>query len=55
MFDHVTIRVADRSRSERFFDTVLATLGIATSRSSSKGRAAVDGSGDGTGALTPAP
>jgi catechol 2,3-dioxygenase-like lactoylglutathione lyase family enzyme len=34
MFDHVTIRVADRSRSERFFDTVLATLGIATSRSS---------------------
>ena len=35
MFDHVTIRVADRSRSERFFDTVLATLGIATSRSSS--------------------
>jgi catechol 2,3-dioxygenase-like lactoylglutathione lyase family enzyme len=35
MFDHVTIRVADRSRSERFFDTVLATLGIATSRSAS--------------------
>ena len=35
MFDHVTIRVADRSRSERFFDTVLATLGIVTSRSSS--------------------
>ena len=34
MFDHVTIRVADRSRSERFFDTVLATLGIVTSRSS---------------------
>jgi catechol 2,3-dioxygenase-like lactoylglutathione lyase family enzyme len=35
MFDHVTIRVADRSRSERFFDAVLATLGIVTSRSSS--------------------
>ena len=28
MFDHVTIRVADRVASERFYDTVLATLGI---------------------------
>jgi catechol 2,3-dioxygenase-like lactoylglutathione lyase family enzyme len=28
MFDHVTIRVSDRAASERFYDTVLATLGI---------------------------
>ena len=28
MFDHVTIRVSDREASERFYDTVLATLGI---------------------------
>ena len=28
MFDHVTIRVADRAASERFYDTVLETLGI---------------------------
>jgi catechol 2,3-dioxygenase-like lactoylglutathione lyase family enzyme len=28
MFDHVTIRVTDRIRSERFYDTVLAPLGI---------------------------
>jgi catechol 2,3-dioxygenase-like lactoylglutathione lyase family enzyme len=28
VFDHVTIRVADRAVSERFYDTVLATLGI---------------------------
>ena len=28
MFDHVTIRVADRGASERFYDTVLAPLGI---------------------------
>jgi catechol 2,3-dioxygenase-like lactoylglutathione lyase family enzyme len=28
MFDHVTIRVADRAASERFYDTVLAELGI---------------------------
>lgn len=28
MFDHVTIRVADREASERFYDTVLRTLGI---------------------------
>ncbi len=28
MFDHVTIRVADRAASERFYNTVLQTLGI---------------------------
>jgi catechol 2,3-dioxygenase-like lactoylglutathione lyase family enzyme len=28
VFDHVTIRVADRNASERFYNTVLATLGI---------------------------
>jgi catechol 2,3-dioxygenase-like lactoylglutathione lyase family enzyme len=28
MFDHVTIRVSDRDASERFYDTVLRTLGI---------------------------
>jgi catechol 2,3-dioxygenase-like lactoylglutathione lyase family enzyme len=28
VFDHVTIRVADRAASERFYGTVLATLGI---------------------------
>jgi catechol 2,3-dioxygenase-like lactoylglutathione lyase family enzyme len=28
MFDHVTIRVIDRIASERFYDTVLAPLGI---------------------------
>ena len=28
MFDHVTIRVADRGASERFYNTVLQTLGI---------------------------
>jgi catechol 2,3-dioxygenase-like lactoylglutathione lyase family enzyme len=28
VFDHVTIRVADRAASERFYDTVLQTLGI---------------------------
>ena len=28
MFDHVTIRVSDRAASERFYETVLATLGI---------------------------
>jgi catechol 2,3-dioxygenase-like lactoylglutathione lyase family enzyme len=31
MFDHVTIYVPDRDASARFFDTVLVTLGIATS------------------------
>ena len=28
MFDHVTIRVSDRGASERFYNTVLQTLGI---------------------------
>ncbi len=28
MFDHVTIRVSDRERSERFYDAVLGRLGI---------------------------
>src|SRR5947209_4652632 len=28
MFDHVTIRVSDRGTAERFYDTVLAPLGI---------------------------
>jgi catechol 2,3-dioxygenase-like lactoylglutathione lyase family enzyme len=28
MFDHVTIRVSDREASERFYDTVLAAIGI---------------------------
>jgi catechol 2,3-dioxygenase-like lactoylglutathione lyase family enzyme len=28
MFDHVTIRVSDRTASERFYDTVLTPLGI---------------------------
>ncbi len=28
MFDHVTIRVSDRQASERFYETVLHTLGI---------------------------
>jgi len=31
MFDHVTIRVADRAASARFFATVLGTLGIEAS------------------------
>jgi catechol 2,3-dioxygenase-like lactoylglutathione lyase family enzyme len=30
MFDHVTIRVADRDASERFYETVLTPLGIDT-------------------------
>jgi catechol 2,3-dioxygenase-like lactoylglutathione lyase family enzyme len=33
MFDHVTIRVSDRDASERFYDTVLATLGVDKTRS----------------------
>ena len=28
MFDHVTIRVADRAAAEAFYDTVLTPLGI---------------------------
>jgi catechol 2,3-dioxygenase-like lactoylglutathione lyase family enzyme len=33
VFDHVTIRVSDRESSERFYATVLATLGIEQSYS----------------------
>ena len=33
MFDHVTIRVSDRASSERFYETVLRTLGIELSHS----------------------
>ena len=33
MFDHVTIRASDRDASERFYDLVLATLGIEKSHS----------------------
>jgi catechol 2,3-dioxygenase-like lactoylglutathione lyase family enzyme len=33
MFDHVTIRASDRGASERFYETVLETLGIAKSHS----------------------
>jgi catechol 2,3-dioxygenase-like lactoylglutathione lyase family enzyme len=32
MFDHVTIRVTDRTASERFYDTVLSPLGIDRTR-----------------------
>jgi catechol 2,3-dioxygenase-like lactoylglutathione lyase family enzyme len=28
VFDHVTIRVSDREASERFYDTVLPTVGL---------------------------
>jgi catechol 2,3-dioxygenase-like lactoylglutathione lyase family enzyme len=30
VFDHVTIRVADRAESDRFYDTVLTVLGVDT-------------------------
>ena len=33
MFDHVTIRVSDRGESERFYRTVLSTLGLEQSHS----------------------
>jgi catechol 2,3-dioxygenase-like lactoylglutathione lyase family enzyme len=33
MFDHVTIRVSDRAASARFYETVLATIGIAKTAS----------------------
>jgi catechol 2,3-dioxygenase-like lactoylglutathione lyase family enzyme len=33
MFDHVTVRVSDRKRSERFYERVLGELGIETSAS----------------------
>ena len=34
MFDHVTIRAADREASERFYDAVLAALGLDKTRAS---------------------
>jgi catechol 2,3-dioxygenase-like lactoylglutathione lyase family enzyme len=37
MFDHVTIRASDLGASERFYDTVLETLGIAKSHSDADG------------------
>jgi catechol 2,3-dioxygenase-like lactoylglutathione lyase family enzyme len=36
MFDHVTIRVRDRARSERFFATILNELGIETTSSTDR-------------------
>jgi catechol 2,3-dioxygenase-like lactoylglutathione lyase family enzyme len=33
VFDHVTIRVSDRQASERFYDTILRTIGIAQTAS----------------------
>jgi catechol 2,3-dioxygenase-like lactoylglutathione lyase family enzyme len=33
VFERVTIRVADREASERFYETVLSTLGIRLERS----------------------
>jgi catechol 2,3-dioxygenase-like lactoylglutathione lyase family enzyme len=33
MFDHVTIRVSDLAASARFYETVLATIGIAKTAS----------------------
>jgi len=36
VFDHVTIRVADRAASEAFYNTVLAPLGIETTYSDSR-------------------
>jgi catechol 2,3-dioxygenase-like lactoylglutathione lyase family enzyme len=36
VFDHVTIRVADRAASERFYDTVLQALGIEISYSDAR-------------------
>ena len=37
MFDHVTIRASDRSASERFYETVLRTLGIEQTHSGDLG------------------
>jgi catechol 2,3-dioxygenase-like lactoylglutathione lyase family enzyme len=34
MFDHVTLRASDRDASERFYETVLRTLGIARTNAS---------------------
>jgi catechol 2,3-dioxygenase-like lactoylglutathione lyase family enzyme len=36
VFDHVTIRVCDRDASERFYNTVLQTLGIETTYSDAR-------------------
>src|SRR3954447_6881642 len=36
MFDHVTIRVSDRAASERFYDTVLAPLGVEKTHTSER-------------------
>jgi catechol 2,3-dioxygenase-like lactoylglutathione lyase family enzyme len=36
VFDHVTVRVARRAESERFYDLVLATLGIERTNSSAE-------------------
>jgi catechol 2,3-dioxygenase-like lactoylglutathione lyase family enzyme len=33
VFDHVTIRAADLGASERFYDTVLATIGVTRTHS----------------------
>jgi catechol 2,3-dioxygenase-like lactoylglutathione lyase family enzyme len=32
VFDHVTIRASDRAASERFYTTVLGTLGVEHNR-----------------------
>jgi catechol 2,3-dioxygenase-like lactoylglutathione lyase family enzyme len=37
VFDHVTIRVSDREASERFYETVLATIGIEKTNSGEHG------------------
>ena len=37
MFDHVTIRASDRFASERFYETVLRTLGIEQTHSGPMG------------------
>ena len=37
MFDHVTIRVSDREASERFYDELLAVLGVAKTHSGEAG------------------
>jgi catechol 2,3-dioxygenase-like lactoylglutathione lyase family enzyme len=37
VFDHVTIRASDRGATERFYDTVLAPLGVSKSHSDADG------------------
>ena len=58
MFDHVTIRASDRGATERFYDTVLAPLGISKSHADADGAMwddlgmyAVDGTHPATRAL----